>query len=149
LVANASVGSVSKKEDVVTEETVRRDYDYDNNDDNENGGVKGRQLSLSQMIDAVGDELREAAEKAQADPVKPIMRFKQCQIEMGVTVEKKGEAGVNIWVFTLGGSATKTNTNTVTVTFDALADGFAEFAAARALRHYIEVETDRDSESSR
>ena len=87
-------------------------------------------LSLSDLITLVSNELREAQLEATQQRVDqseapvmsetPVMKFKECQLEMAVEVATTGSGEVSIHVFTLGGERTKTNTNTISITFEAL-----------------------------
>ncbi len=82
-------------------------------------------LPLSRLIMAVTAELRKAEELARRaregeEGARPVMQFAECELEMGVEIETKGEAETNIWVFKLGGGVTKTDANTVRVKFTSI-----------------------------
>jgi hypothetical protein len=51
---------------------------------------------------------------------KDILKLKECTIELGLSWDKKGEAGVEFYVFKLGGGIDKTNTETLSVTLEPL-----------------------------
>jgi hypothetical protein len=82
-------------------------------------------LPLSRLIEAVTAELHKAEEKArkerEAGTRQPaIMEFEECELEMAVEIEAAAKAGVDVWVFKLGGGVKKTDANTIKVKFKRL-----------------------------
>jgi Trypsin-co-occurring domain 2 len=75
---------------------------------------------LVQLIGALGEQLREAQREAKEDDKPDLLKLKECTIELGITWEKKGEAGLEFWVVKLGGGLTKTDTQTISVTMEPL-----------------------------
>lgn len=80
-------------------------------------------IALSKLITAVTAELRKAETDAQAARQgeardSAVMQFAECELEIGVEIETKGEAGINIWVFKLGGDRTKKDTSTIRIKFN-------------------------------
>jgi len=73
---------------------------------------------LTDLIAALGRDLREAQQRAQDDDRPDLLKLKECSIELGVTWEKKGDAGVEFWVVKLGGGVSKQTTQTLTVTLE-------------------------------
>src|SRR3712207_1159225 len=93
-------------------------------------------LDLSEMIALVTEELNQAeqeiAQRREEENTEPIMRFKECQLELGIEVatSDKAEAtlGVSdIKVFTLGSERNKTNSNTITLTFERVKEREARY----------------------
>ena len=78
-------------------------------------------VKLADLIDHVAQELAEAERRAAARE-KRVMRFKEAQLELAVSVETEGGGGLKVWVIELGGGRTKTDSNTITVTLSALPD---------------------------
>ncbi|HVB27872.1 MAG TPA: trypco2 family protein [Mycobacteriales bacterium] len=77
------------------------------------------QLLLGELIRAVAAQLREAM----ADPPdSPVLELRDCEIEVGVTVERQGDAGVNVYAFTLGGHIARSEVSTIRVRFGAVPD---------------------------
>jgi hypothetical protein len=77
---------------------------------------------LADLIKALGRDLREAQRRAKEDDQPDILKLKECSVELGVTWEKKGEAGIEFWVIKLGGEVSKQNVETLTVTLEPLSD---------------------------
>jgi hypothetical protein len=88
-------------------------------------------LPLSELVESVTDELhqaqREAVKRQKGRGETPIMRFKECQLEMGVEVTTSVSGEVSVWVFTLGGGYERTTTNTVSVTFEGIPENYMTF----------------------
>jgi hypothetical protein len=76
-------------------------------------------VELAQLVDHVATELLKA-EASAAERSERVMRFTECQLEMAISIETGGDAGIKVWVLELGGGRTKTNSNTITVKFQAL-----------------------------
>lgn len=73
---------------------------------------------LADLIAALGRDLREAQRRAAEDDRADLLKLKECSIEVGVTWERKGEAGLELWVVKLGGGVDKTNTQTISITME-------------------------------
>ena len=71
---------------------------------------------LADLIQSLGDQLREAEARAKADGKTDLLELKECEVELAVQFEKKGDAGIEFWVVKLGGELTKANTQTIKVT---------------------------------
>jgi hypothetical protein len=74
-------------------------------------------VRLAELINEVASELLRAEELAEGRNQEPVFRFEECEIEVAISVEKEGKAGIRVWVLELGGGAKKTDANTVTVKF--------------------------------
>jgi len=75
-------------------------------------------LRLKDVLVQLGEEIREAAASAARDGKHDLMKIKDCTVELGLTWEAKGDAGVEFWVVKLGGSVTRTSTQTITLTLE-------------------------------
>jgi Trypsin-co-occurring domain 2 len=92
-------------------------------------------VSLSVLLGQLADELRAAKLRGQQDDQEDIVRVKECSLEVGLTWEAEGTAGVKFWVFELGGSVSRATTQTLSVTLEPLAGRDIVFANMRpALR---------------
>jgi hypothetical protein len=78
-------------------------------------------VELSDLITYVSTQLIEASKGVPARGG-PVMTFDQCTLEMTVTVAKDANAGIKVYVVTLGGEVSKAETHTITTTFKALPD---------------------------
>ena len=85
---------------------------YDRDDGPGNG------LRLRDVLEQLGDEIREAQATALKDGKPEVIRLRDCSIELGLTWEAKGTAGVEFWVYKLGGEQSRTNTQTITLNLD-------------------------------
>lgn len=79
-------------------------------------------LRLRDVLEQLGDELREAQAAALKDSKPDLMKVKECTVELGLTWEAKGSAGVEFWVFELGGELSRANSQTVTLTLEPIGD---------------------------
>jgi hypothetical protein len=79
-------------------------------------------LRLRDVLEQLGDELREAQAAALNDDKPDLMKVKDCTVELGLTWEAKGDAGVEFWVFKLGGEVSRGNTQTITLTLEPIGD---------------------------
>ena len=77
-----------------------------------------RMFPLADLIDAIGAELRESQRRARVDDEADMLRLKECSVELGITWEKKGDAGIDVKVFKLGGGIGKQDTQTISVTLE-------------------------------
>jgi hypothetical protein len=77
---------------------------------------RSSKIELGALIKEVVAQLKDAR-NTDGDA---IMQLDTCDIELGVNVEKEGEAGVKVYAFTLGGSVSQTKQSTVTVRFKAI-----------------------------
>lgn len=77
-------------------------------------------LRLRDVLEQLGDEIREAQAAALKDGKPDVIRVRDCSIELGLTWEAKGTAGVEFWVFKLGGEQSRSNTQTITLNLDAI-----------------------------
>jgi hypothetical protein len=80
--------------------------------------AEGEAYPLADLIKALGTQLREAQRRHQASQEPGLLRLKECTVELGLSWEKKGEAGVEFWIIKLGGGITKQNTQTLSVTLE-------------------------------
>lgn len=72
---------------------------------------------LADLLSALSDELAAAAERAESRE-RDQLRLKECSVELGIAIEKKGSGGIQFWVVELGGESTKANTQTLRVTLE-------------------------------
>ena len=79
-----------------------------------------QKFPLADLLGAHGAELREAERRARADETPDLLKLKECTVELGISWEKKGEAGIEFYVVKLGGGVDKTNTETLSVTLEPL-----------------------------
>jgi hypothetical protein len=79
-----------------------------------------KKFLLADLLTALGAELREAQRRAGADEQPDLLKLKECTVELGISWEKKGEAGIEFYVIKLEGGLDKTNTETLTVTLEPL-----------------------------
>jgi hypothetical protein len=77
----------------------------------------GTKFPLADLIEQLGDEIREAQRRAQAK-TPHLLKLKECTAELGVEWDFDGSGGVEFWVVKLGGEVTKQNTHTVSVTLE-------------------------------
>ena len=82
----------------------------------DDGPVNG--LRLRDVLEQLGDEIREAQAVAVKDGKPEVIRLRDCTVELGLTWEAKGTAGVEFWVFKLGGEQSRSNTQTITLNLD-------------------------------
>ena len=75
-------------------------------------------LRLRDVLEQLGDEIREAQAVAVKDGKPEVIRLRDCSVELGLTWEAKGTAGVEFWVFKLGGEQSRSNTQTITLNLD-------------------------------
>lgn len=80
-------------------------------------------LRLRDVLEQLGDEIREAQAAALRDGKPDVIRLRDCSIELGLTWDAKGAAGVEFWVFKLGGELSRSNTQTITLNLDLLDPG--------------------------
>jgi Trypsin-co-occurring domain 2 len=83
------------------------------------GQPPGARVELAQLIDHVASELLKAEANA-AGRSDRVMRFTECQLEMAISIETSGGAGIKVYVLELGGDRSKTNSNTIMVKFQSL-----------------------------
>lgn len=79
-----------------------------------------QEFRLADLIKALGGELREAQRRATTDDQPDMLQLKECTVELAVTWNKKGEAGLEFWVVKLGGEVSRENTQTISVTMEPL-----------------------------
>ncbi len=75
-------------------------------------------LRLKDVLVQLGAEIRQAQYEAANDHQPDLLKIKECTVELGVTWEAKGSAGVEFWVVKLGGDVTRGNTQTITLTLE-------------------------------
>ena len=75
-------------------------------------------LRLRDVLQQLEDEIREARTAALKDGKPEVIRLRDCSIEVGLTWEAKGTAGVEFWVFKLGAEQSRSNTQTITLNLD-------------------------------
>jgi Trypsin-co-occurring domain 2 len=75
------------------------------------------QYPLADLIEALGAQLREAEMRAKAAG-DPLLRLKECTVEMAVDWRRDGQGGIEFWVIKLGGQISKQTSQTLTVTLD-------------------------------
>jgi hypothetical protein len=73
---------------------------------------------LADLIDAIGAELRESQRRARTDDQPDLLKLRECTVELGITWEKKGDAGFDVQVFKLGGGVSKQDIETISVTLE-------------------------------
>ncbi len=77
-------------------------------------------LTLAELISDVTAQLRQAEAEAPRDS--GVMQFKECELELAVSIEAEGRAGVRVYVVELGGGVTRASSNTIKVRFSSLPD---------------------------
>jgi hypothetical protein len=77
----------------------------------------GKKFPLADLVEQLGDEIREAQRRAQAK-TPHLLKLKECTAELGVQWTLDADGGVEFWVVELGGEVTKENTHTVSVTLE-------------------------------
>ena len=75
-------------------------------------------LRLRDVLQQLEDEIREARAAALKDGKPEVIRLRDCSIELGLTWQAKGTAGVEFWVFKLGAEQSRSNTQTITLNLD-------------------------------
>jgi hypothetical protein len=73
-------------------------------------------FELASFIDQVAQQLLAAEAKARGRG-DHVMQFEECELEMAVSIDKDGRAGIKVWVLELGAGAKKTDANTIRVKF--------------------------------
>ncbi|MGX6998847.1 trypco2 family protein [Caballeronia sp. KNU42] len=76
-------------------------------------------IPLADMLEAVNKQIRAAGVRAEHNK-DAVMKFAECEFEFAIEAEKKGEAGIEVYVAKLGGSLTRTETNTVKIKYISL-----------------------------
>jgi hypothetical protein len=90
-----------------------------------------KRFPLADLLTSLAEELRDAQRRAREDEEPDMLKLKECTVELGISWDKRGEAGIEFYVFKLGGGLDKTNTETLSVTLEPLGIepvvlGFAE-----------------------
>lgn len=80
-----------------------------------------RQAHEDAMAEAEAAEA-EAAKDPTKKPKKPVMKFKECELEFAVDIEIEASGGIKFWVLKLGGGVKRTNSNTIKITYEAHGD---------------------------
>jgi hypothetical protein len=100
-------------------------------------------IPLSTMLEQLADELRAVQLRGRGDDKQDIVRVKECTLEVGLTWELEGTAGVKFLVFELGGSYTKANSQTLTVTLEPLTEREITFATMDPAEGISKIEITR------
>lgn len=74
------------------------------------------EIRLADLLTHITDQLLEADRKSRARG-KATMRFEECELEFAVKIEGDANAGINVWVLTLGGDVKKTDSNMIRIKF--------------------------------
>jgi len=82
-----------------------------------------REFPLADIIQLLGGQLRESMRRHEASDEDDLLALKECTVELGLTWDKKGEAGIDFKVVKLGGGLDKTNTQTISVTLQPASQG--------------------------
>lgn len=77
---------------------------------------EGQGVPLAAMIRELRSELEEAAAAGEGSELVFGLGPIELELEVGVTGEKGGEVGIQFWVVTLGGSASKATSRTQRMT---------------------------------
>ena len=77
-------------------------------------------IELADVLDEIRNELTRADERARQSPGGGVMVFEDCEIEFAVTLERKGDAGLKLYVINLGLGAKHSDSNKVKIKFKAL-----------------------------
>jgi hypothetical protein len=81
-----------------------------------------RRYPLADLMAVLAAELREARDRAVGDKLDDVVKVKECQVELGFSWERKGEGGIEFFVFKLGGGIGKADTQTLTVTLEPIGE---------------------------
>jgi hypothetical protein len=76
-------------------------------------------VELKDLVDYVSIQLNEASKGADGRGG-PVMKFNECTLTMTVTITKEVNAGIKVYVVTLGGDVSRSDTHTITVNFNSL-----------------------------
>lgn len=76
------------------------------------------QMRLSNMLLQLNRELQATMAAEQSAGDKPLLKVKECTVELGITWTIEGDADVKFWVLDFTGKATRENAQTITVTLD-------------------------------
>jgi hypothetical protein len=78
--------------------------------------AKAPKFELKQMLEQLSQQLVEVdkAARARGDA---ILQLDECEVQLAVTMEGGGNAGIKFWVIELGASGKTENANTITVKF--------------------------------
>lgn len=79
----------------------------------------GAKVELSDLVAYVSTQLTKASDDAKGRG-EPVMEFDGCTLEMSVAVTSEAQAGIKVYVVTLGGDISKAETQTITATFKSI-----------------------------
>jgi hypothetical protein len=81
-------------------------------------------IQLSEVLKMVGAEIRRAHRSAtdKHSEDKPVMRFRDCELEFAIEIEAKGEGKFDIWVAKIGTGVKRTESNSIKIRYSALED---------------------------
>lgn len=80
--------------------------------------MAGERFPLADMISVLESQLREAARRSVDAGDGVALRVKECTVELGMSWERMGDGGIQLWIVKLGAGVDKTNTETITVTLE-------------------------------
>jgi hypothetical protein len=89
---------------------------------------KANSVTLSELVEYAADELRRVKQKKPAAGG-PVMQFKECELELTVTVSNEGEGGIKFWIVTAGAKVSKETTSVIRLKFESLAGDPVQAAA--------------------
>ena len=75
-------------------------------------------MTLSLMLRQLNAELQATVAAEHSAGQKPLLKVKECTVELGITWTIEGDAEVKFWVLDFTGKATRENAQTITVTLE-------------------------------
>jgi hypothetical protein len=85
------------------------------------GGLKmtnADAFPLIDVVEALSDQLREAQRRAAASDKPSVLTLKGCTVELALSWEKTGSAGIDFKVIKLDGGVDRTRMQTITLTME-------------------------------
>jgi Trypsin-co-occurring domain 2 len=63
-------------------------------------------VTLSELVKYTASELRKVKQESPKDGL-PVMQFKECELELKVTISAEGGGGIKFWIITAGANVSK------------------------------------------
>jgi len=88
--------------------------------------MQSRRLGIKEVVDCLRTEIQEIQKKIERGQREPMFRLDQFKIRLGVAVDVKAKAGVNIWVIDTSTDISKLRTHEVEIIMTAAEELEAE-----------------------
>ena len=87
-------------------------------------------VPLSQVLDVINAEIRQAHANATKAGHTAVRRFLGCELEFAIDIEAKADGGFQIWVMKLSGEVKRTESNTIKIRYESHGDWVGSAEAA-------------------